>query len=127
MLTDYLTALRTQTDIGGKYFSIEEYADKLIIDGNKLPKEELVNLLWQGMKNSNYELPPIKTEMENLIRTTKEFVKSGFELVSKEVESERYELCKSCSFFKNYRCLMCGCYMKYKVKVKIAECSKGFW
>lgn len=51
------------------------------------------------------------------------------ERASDEEESTRYSLCMECpEFFKpTTQCKKCGCFMKAKVKLKLATCPIGNW
>lgn len=44
-----------------------------------------------------------------------------------EVLKMRWDLCSSCEFLKDNRCLKCGCWMKVKHKLSIASCPIGKW
>lgn len=48
-------------------------------------------------------------------------------LVSEAEVARRREICKTCEFFKNGRCLKCGCFNKYKNKLKTEKCPIGKW
>ena len=46
---------------------------------------------------------------------------------SKEDMKKRESICKSCDFYKNGRCLECGCYIKQKIKYKNLHCGIDRW
>ena len=50
-------------------------------------------------------------------------------IVEKPVAQARYDLCKQCPELEKItsRCRKCGCFMKIKVKLDIAECPLGHW
>jgi hypothetical protein len=39
----------------------------------------------------------------------------------------RLEICHSCEFYKDTRCLKCGCYMDKKAHLELAHCPAGKW
>jgi hypothetical protein len=45
---------------------------------------------------------------------------------AKDVKS-RLNICKGCSFFRGNRCIKCGCYMKFKAKLRSSKCPIGRW
>ena len=49
-------------------------------------------------------------------------------LVIKEIAQQRFDICKTCeNFSSGFTCRLCGCYMKFKVKLQISECPIGLW
>jgi hypothetical protein len=49
--------------------------------------------------------------------------------VDENTASSRYSICQSCPEFIKIsgQCKKCGCFMKLKVKAKIAECPLNKW
>jgi hypothetical protein len=59
--------------------------------------------------------------------------------VSKEEQEKRLNICKECEFFtpnikdlperhrKQERCIKCGCFMKFKAKLRSQSCPIGKW
>lgn len=48
--------------------------------------------------------------------------------VDKEIAQRRFNTCKKCENFTTaYICNQCGCYMKFKVKLKTASCPIYMW
>ena len=49
--------------------------------------------------------------------------------VIKEEAQARYDKCKACEQFNSetFKCKLCGCYMKWNVKVALMECPIGKW
>jgi hypothetical protein len=47
----------------------------------------------------------------------------------REQAQARYDICKGCPLFTpvTARCSVCGCFMKFKVKLADAECPEGKW
>jgi len=48
-------------------------------------------------------------------------------LSTAEKAAERIKICQSCEFFKEDRCLKCGCYMNKKVHVESSRCPINKW
>jgi hypothetical protein len=49
-------------------------------------------------------------------------------LVSSEVASERYSICRECpQLTDQYRCIECGCFMRKKVNLAASSCPIGKW
>ena len=64
---------------------------------------------------------------ENIdMRTASETIKRSM-IHDEEVLKMRWDLCSSCEFLKDNKCLSCGCFMKVKHKLKMASCPEGKW
>jgi hypothetical protein len=50
-------------------------------------------------------------------------------ITDQAIVDKRYDLCKSCEHFikATTQCTKCGCIMKAKTTLKIAECPIGKW
>lgn len=50
-------------------------------------------------------------------------------VASKETQQERLSICRQCNRFDKHRdkCLECGCYLQYKVKITIFKCPLKKW
>jgi uncharacterized paraquat-inducible protein A len=48
---------------------------------------------------------------------------------SKIKAQERYKTCQSCAFFvaRSKRCAKCGCFLRVKTKIELAECPIKAW
>lgn len=44
-----------------------------------------------------------------------------------DVIAKRKEICNACEFFKNGRCLHCGCYLSSKQRLSSESCPVGKW
>lgn len=46
-----------------------------------------------------------------------------------EIAAARFEICKSCEFFRprTETCQKCGCFMKLKTRLERANCPIGKW
>ena len=60
------------------------------------------------------------------MRTVSDRIKRNI-IHDEEVLKMRWDICSSCEFLKDDRCTSCGCMMRIKYKMKIAECPEGKW
>jgi hypothetical protein len=51
---------------------------------------------------------------------------TGF-LADASVANDRLKICEGCEFFRDRRCLKCGCFMDRKAHLKLASCPAGKW
>ena len=58
-----------------------------------------------------------------------DLINPNVERSSEELAKYRFEICKSCEFFKpkTERCSKCGCFMKLKTKIHGAVCPMSKW
>lgn len=69
----------------------------------------------------------------NLVDTTKDIitqaVNNGTILASEDKVNTRIELCYNCDSLdkKQVRCMLCGCYMKTKVRFDASKCPAEKW
>jgi hypothetical protein len=47
--------------------------------------------------------------------------------VSPEVIEQRLAICQGCERFDNGKCKDCGCYMKFKARMRSQHCPQGKW
>jgi len=73
------------------------------------------------------KLPPLAEQAKNLVKSAWLFANSGFELTSDDEQERRYNICNACNYFNSGRCSKCGCFMKYKSKIKVVKCLDGRW
>ena len=54
---------------------------------------------------------------------------TGILFASDEKVEERLKICEACEFLDKsiYRCLRCGCMMKFKAKTEVAKCPINKW
>jgi hypothetical protein len=77
--------------------------------------------------------PSLMTMATNLASTAlsaaSHAIRTGVVMASEETANKRIETCESCEFLDKtiYRCLKCGCMMKFKAKVEAAKCPIGKW
>jgi hypothetical protein len=71
--------------------------------------------------------PSLSEKVAGFGANMKQLVSSRFEAVSEEERIRRYSLCQECQWFKNYRCMQCGCFMKIKSKFAAMRCPIGLW
>lgn len=48
-------------------------------------------------------------------------------LTTPEKAAARLEICQACEFYRNERCLKCGCFMSKKAHVELAGCPENKW
>lgn len=72
--------------------------------------------------------PPSVPQMaKNLAKEVATWLKNGAPISSQIVIEERMTLCRACEFFKNERCMKCGCWMNAKTHLETAKCPIGKW
>lgn len=77
------------------------------------------------------KMPGMLEMAKNLIRDGGNIVTNALAgnstLVSDEVRTNRWDICQSCPFLQNDRCVSCGCFMKVKVAFHTSKCPEGKW
>jgi hypothetical protein len=58
-----------------------------------------------------------------------DFLDPNTEYAPKNVQEDRYKICKSCTLFNSVlkTCTACGCFMNLKTKLAHSYCPKGKW
>lgn len=81
--------------------------------------------LWEEFKKQS----PINTDPEARTAKPWDLINPNIERASDQEAEARYEVCKVCpSFVKiTKQCKECGCFMRAKVKIKLAKCPLGKW
>lgn len=51
----------------------------------------------------------------------------GIDRADEETIKERWNICQSCEFYKNWRCTQCGCIASAKVTINSERCPIGKW
>lgn len=51
----------------------------------------------------------------------------GIDKASEETIKSRWEICKSCEFFRLWQCTACGCLVPAKIRQISERCPKGRW
>lgn len=82
-------------------------------------------------------MPSVKEMALNLLSTTKEVIKNvatkGVLTVSDTIANTRWEVCNKCDYLLKdennsvYRCKLCGCNMKVKIKLAVSSCPINKW
>ena len=73
---------------------------------------------------------PTKVAMaKSLAHAALSLARQGVEMVSDEEEIRRTELCNGCEFAMQdkTRCSMCGCFIKWKIRMKAWHCPVKKW
>ena len=72
------------------------------------------------------EYPSIFQQAGNLARSVGEVVSGTARgdpvLVSQEEHDRRLEICQKCEHFRDGRCMLCGCIMKWKTRLASLHC-----
>jgi hypothetical protein len=82
-----------------------------------------------GECRNNNQLPPATEMAKNLATATKDHIKSGLQTVSEEEIKRRLDVCADCEHFipHSARCKLCGCFTKFKAKLKSGGCPINKW
>lgn len=96
-----------------------EYVKGEILRTEKIPKENV----------EPKEYPSIVQQGKNFVSSMYKFVKSGGELTDEEEYKRRLEICQQCPLLDHDagRCRECGCFMRTKARIKIANCPLDKW
>lgn len=88
-------------------------------DGIKLNPSEL----------NNHQMPSLIEMAKNFTSTMIDYAKDGFNNVSEGEYNHRLAICESCEFLdkNSFRCSQCGCQMKIKAHLAVAECPIKKW
>ena len=77
-------------------------------------------------KDNNGNNSVVKNNVKDM-RTTSPAMKKAM-IYDEDVLNERWSACSTCEFLTNSEtCTKCGCFMKVKHKLKMAECPVGKW
>ena len=71
--------------------------------------------------------PPLAQQTRNLAGAAVRFVASGGERTTTEERTRRLSICEVCDFFKDRRCLKCGCRLNLKVSMSAEHCPIDKW
>lgn len=109
----------------------KEYAAWLAEDhsGNVLfdPNDSGARTCCTQQEVQDAEPPAVSTMFADLAKSLAAIAKSGVKMVDEAEHARRYLLCKDCQWFKAYRCMKCGCYMKLKSKFAAMSCPINLW
>lgn len=103
-------------------------------------KAQQYRMFFDKFKGGEYGLPapdrmpPVVQMAKNVVGT----LSKGLEEVSEEVQSKREEICNGCEYYTknvlgklhtdtNHRCLLCGCFMNLKRRLKAGDCDAKKW
>ena len=81
----------------------------------------------------NHDLPSFIDRIKNFAEASIQHISSGSPVCTDEQIEHRYQICRSCEFFKNHTCTKCGCPIsatkKFASKLAWAdqECPIGKW
>lgn len=82
-----------------------------------------------GECRNNNQLPPKKEMAQNLAKAAKDHAMSGFKTMSDEDVQARLDICGDCEHYipQSSRCQLCGCFTKYKARLKSGGCPINKW
>ena len=82
-----------------------------------------------GQCRNKQQLPSTMQMAKNLAVSAKDHAKSGFQTSSEEEIARRLEICAECPYYKpeTAQCVKCGCFTKFKAKLKSGKCPDGRW
>jgi len=63
----------------------------------------------------------------NLGKSLIEWSASGFKTCEGDELSKRLDICSSCEYLINNRCLKCGCFIEVKTRLGTSKCPIGKW
>jgi hypothetical protein len=63
----------------------------------------------------------------NLGKSIIEWSASGFKTCEGDELNKRLELCSSCEYLINNRCLKCGCFVEVKTRLATSKCPISKW
>ena len=74
-----------------------------------------------------HQLPSKLCRARSFIGSMAAFAKDGFRLVDDAEYQRRLEICEACDFFREYRCMKCGCQLRAKARGRAFRCPLGEW
>ena len=82
-----------------------------------------------GECRNNNQLPSTTQMAKNLAKATKDHVRGGLKTVSEEEIKQRLDICGDCEHYipHSARCKLCGCFTKFKAKLKSGGCPINKW
>lgn len=75
------------------------------------------------------EKPSFITILTTFAKAATDHIKAGLPQTSDEEKERRAAICESCNELdkEQYRCNICGCYLKYKISWADQKCPKNKW
>jgi len=71
--------------------------------------------------------PPIPDMAKSLYYGVMDWAKDGFKTQTQQETDRRLEICTGCEHFKDGRCMVCGCFLKFKAALSTGTCPIGKW
>ena len=72
-------------------------------------------------------MPSLAKQAGNLAKATLEHAMAGFKKVDEELFKKRIATCEGCEYYRNQRCLRCGCRMNIKGQWAEQKCPENKW
>lgn len=109
---------------------VDDVMSRGVVDGEwlELPDEEYAALIQKYSPQP--ELPSAAAMAKNAATALRDELKariSGLPEIEAEEVSRRLEICHGCEFFTQGRCAKCGCFMKFKSRLRSQHCPEGKW
>ena len=111
---------------------VEDVLSRGAVDGEwlELPDEEYAEL--KRKYRPQPELPSMGRMMLNAFNAAAAEVKARAEMqkpLTDEEMERRLSICQACEFFipAQGRCAKCGCFMKFKSRLRSQHCPEGKW
>ena len=73
------------------------------------------------------EPPPLPDMVRSFYHGMKDWAGDGFKTQSEEETNRRLAICAGCKDFKDGRCMLCGCFLKFKAAISTGKCPVGKW
>lgn len=89
--------------------------------------------ICNNLSPTSHAEPSFIQKIKNFASSSVEHISNGMKLADDSTIMDRYNICKTCEFFKDETCTKCGCplfsYKKYISKLSWAdqECPVGKW
>lgn len=113
------------------YFELWENCKGPGQDQVECEKEKTVEPEKEQVKKEDKVIQyPSKLQMaKNLAKSTVKHIANGRQMVTKEEQEKRLEICGGCEYFdeKANRCKDCGCMLSVKTKWASSTCPQGKW
>jgi len=128
---------KINNEAADKEIKKEEVLEK-IRDEQSKELEKKTNELREKLKQENEKVPEsfpsLDSQVKNYSKALYKWVTGGMDSRPKEEVERIFDICKSCEFFKDGRCLVCGCRLANKgvavtnkIKMATEHCPKGKW
>lgn len=114
--------------IEGKYLIIDPRRYMELLDKYSKTNRVIPN----GKECCNKKkMPPLTTQVKNATKAVGRIINTIANgdpiFLDDDGVNKRFEICKQCEKYSNGRCSDCGCFLKYKLKIRSEECPDYKW